>query len=311
MIQSYKLTKTWQYFLIVPPVCLLLLCWLPVFFGDVLSGIPGAAWVLLVIISGIAGLLIYGTRISKIITSPEGIESVILGIQVKAKWDKVIRIDTIGGYITLICEESIYRNKLANYFPRFLVSNKAIQLSPFIDDFATSNLLKDVVKYVPNANIPEFAAQQRHWTKTNQKAGVIGLYYFGWFTAWWLFGVFFQDAVEEHLASLRVSNAGPILTFVGVSLVIGLFVSTMSLVQRYNTAIVNSDGKEIVHKARAYYLSPLVTILISCVVAIGIWTFEKTYSDADFEIFLMFLIGILSLWISGRIERFLFRDTTQ
>lgn len=272
---------------------------------------PGAAWILLAIIGGIAGLLTYGAVTSKMVTSPEGIESMILGIRVMAAWDKVIKTDITGGYVNLIFKEPIYKNKLASVFPLFLVPDNTIQLSPFIDDLATSSLLKDVMNYVPNTDFPELAAQKSHWTKRNQEAGVIGLYYLGWLMVWWTFGVFFQEGVKEYLATLGLPNAGRILTFVSGSLMIGLFINAISFIQRYSAEIVKPDRSRISHKVIAYYLSPLVILLISGIVGIGIWAFVKIRLDTSFETFLIFLIGIVSLWVSNRIEGFLYRDNIQ
>lgn len=309
MINAYKFSNTWRYLLIIPSIILFLLFWLLYIFGGGSLDMPIAAWTPLIVVSAISGWVIYGTMISKLTTSPNSIESVTLGIRVEATWDKVEKIDmTPDGFINLVFKEPIYTSKLANVLFGLLAYDKIIQISPFIDDPATSDLLKDIAKYVPNSNIPKFVAQQKHSTQTYQKAGMIGLYYFGCFIAWALFALFSQKRFEEYLAALGLSNADPILTFVGLSLVIGLFVNTMSLLKGYNAEVVKLDEYEISHRARTYYLSPAVTIAISFFVGMGIWAFKQTHPDVDFEVPIMFLMGTVSLWISSKIERLLFGD---
>jgi hypothetical protein len=309
MINAYKLAISWRYLMIIPSAILFIMFWSLFIFGGGSLDMPIGAWMLMIFVSGFTGWIIYGAQISKIATSPDGIESVMLGIRVKAAWDKIEKIDMApDGFVNLVFKEPIYKGEFANAFLGLLGYHKIIQLSPFIDDLATSILLRDLAKYVPNSNIPEFVAQQKHSTKPYQQAGIIGLYYLAWFITWALFAILFQKKAEQYLATIGLPNIDPFLTFVGFSLVIGLFVNAMSLLKGYSAEILKLDPNEASHKARTYYLSPLVIILISFLAGIGIWTFIKTRSDTNFEVLIMFLIGAASLWVSARIERLVFRD---
>lgn len=309
-MNTYKLAKIWQSLLIVPSVCLILLFWSLVFIEDDLSGIPVGAWVFIITVTAISSSFIYNAVTSKIITSPEGIASVSFGIRVNVAWDKVEGIDVNQqGFVNLVFKEAIYRNRLVNILLSPLAYEKTFQLSPYIDDLATSNLPRDIAKYAPVGNIPAFVAQQKRSTKTYQKAGMIGLYYFGWFIVLFLFAIGFQNSVEEYFAKVGLINTGLILDFVAFSLVIGLFVSTISLLKRYNGEIDKLGENEVSHRARAYYITPLIIALISSVIGVAIWIFLRKTSD--FEVYLMFLIGVISLWVSSKIERLLFTDNGQ
>ena len=267
---------------------------------------PFGAWMLLIVVTSISIGMIYFTLKSKIVTSPEGIEYTSFGIQAKATWNQIEKIEfTPDGFVKLYFKEPIYTNSFVN-----ALYDKTILLSPYTGDLSTSNLLKELANYVPDSNIPEFVAQQKYSVKTYQEAGVIGLYYLGWFIVWFLFAIGFQKRVEEYLATLGLSDIDPMLTFVGLSLVIGLFINSMILLRRYNAEIVKLNENEISHKARTYYLSPLVIILISVLVSIGTRAFLQTRPNNEFNIpsYIPFLIGVVALWVSTRIERLLFRD---
>ena len=309
MTNTYKLAKIWQSLFIIPAVCLILLFWSLVFSEDDLSEIPAGAWIFIGTVTLFAGSLIYNALTSKTITSPEGIENVSFGIRIKITWENVERIDVNQqGIINLIFKNPIYESGCANAFLRLLSYDKAFQLSPYIDDLATSNLLRDLAKYVPNSNIPDFVARQKHSTKTYQKPGMVGLYYFGWFIVWFLFAIGLQKRTEEYLTRLGLSNPALMLDFIGLSVVAGLFIHTVILLVRYNAEVAKLGENEVAHRARVFYLNPLVVLLIGLIVGIGLGFFME--EPSDLELPGMVLIGIVSFWVSSKIERFLFRDNS-
>lgn len=312
MTNVYVLAKTWRYLMIIPAVILFLLFWSLFIFGDGSLDMPLGAWMLLIVVTAISGSMIYGAITSKLITSLEGIEHISFGIQVRVTWTQVERIEFApDGIVNLHFKEPVYINGLASALVFLYPYDKTIQLSPYTGDLATSKLLKDLASHVPNSNIPEFASQQKYSVKTFQEAGVIGLYYLGWFLVWALFAIVFQEKADEYLAALGLPNARELLTFIDFSLLIGLFVNTLKLMKQYNAEIIKLDENEIAHKARAYYLIPFVILLISPLVGVGIWTFLPKSSDVNFDSFVMFLIGAASLPVSTGIERLFFRDNIQ
>lgn len=309
MTNVHMITKTWRYLMIIPSILLFLLLWSFAIFGGGLLDMPIDAWVFLIVVSAISGGMIYGTVTSKIVTSPEGIENISFGIQVMATWDKIEKIEFApDGLVNLHFKEPIYTNQLARTLRFLYPYDKTILLSPYAGDLATSKLLKDIAQYVPNSNIPAFVAQQKYSTKKFQEAGIIGLYYLGWFVAWFLFAMGVQKKVEEYVATLGLPNADSFLNFIGLSLVVGLFVNAIRLLRQYNVEIIGLNEYGISHKARTHYLGPFVIIVMSFLIGSCIWTVLPMFLKSEFVVWVMILQGIVSLPISSRIERSLFRD---
>jgi hypothetical protein len=308
MKNTYKLAKTWRYLMIIPSVLLFVLFWSLFIFGGGSLDMPVGAWMLMLVVSAASLGTIYGAMASKLITSSEAIEHTSFGIQVRATWDQVEKIEfTSDGFVNLLFREPVYVNQLARALSFLYQYDKTIQLSPYTGDLATSSLLKDLAKHVPNSNIPEFVVQQKHSVKTYQEAGVIGLYYLGWFIVWITFGIIFQKRAATNLEAFGLQNADKLLVFLGFSLLIGLFINALRLLRQYNAAIIKLDESGIAHTARAYYLAPPIILLIGFMIGIGF----RAFLPMRLEIYIMFLVGLVSLPVSGIIERLLFRDNTQ
>jgi len=310
MKNTYILARTWRYLLIVSSVGLTIGFLFPVFIGNFSGKASDFIWPA-VIIGGISGTLTYGTVTSKIMTSPEGIETVAFGVKVQATWDKVERVDINHyGFVNLFFKESLYKNQLVNSFLRPLAYDRIIQLSPYIDDLATSNLIKDVAKYVPNNNIPEFVAQNRSSTKNFQKVGAIGLYYLVCLFLLVLFAFVFRKGAE-YLESSGFHNATLVSYLMTTTLMLGLFFNSMGLLG-YNAEIANLQAPEISHKARSHYLSPIVALLLGLLGGAIIWGILQSRSiiverEGNFAI-VAFILGAVSLRASGAIERLIFKD---
>jgi hypothetical protein len=301
MTNVYPLAKTWRYLSIIPAVLLFLLFWSAFFFGGGLLDMPFGAWMLLIVVSGVAIGMIYFTLTSKIVTSPEGIEYTSFGIHMRATWNQVEKIEfTPDGFVNLYFKEPIYPNSLVN-----ALYGKTILISPYTGNLATSNLLKDLANYVPNSNIPEFVAQQKYSVKTYQDAGVIGLYYLGWFIVGSLFGIAFQKGAESYLTTLGLQNVDQFSGFVGFSLLFGLFFNALRLLRQYNAEIIKLDENGIAHRARAHYLSPLLILVTSSLIGIA---FLPRLLDVKLDAVVMVLISAVSLPVSSLVERLLFPD---
>jgi hypothetical protein len=308
MTNVYLLAKTWRYLTIISAVLLFVFFWSIFLLSGGAVNMPLGAWILLLVVSVVSVGMIYGALTSKFITSPLGFEHLSFGIRMWATWDQVESIEfTPEGFINLHVKEPISINILGGAW-RFLYSyDKTIQLSPYIADLATSDLLQDIANYIPHSNIPAVIAQPKSRTQTYQEAGVIGLYYLGWFIIWFLFSMGLQKRLEEFLATWGLSNAHSILTFVGLSLVIGLFVSATISLRRYNADIVKLDERGISRQARTYYLSPFVIILISSLISYSITAvLPILFESRIIYVLVLFLIARVALPVSSKIERILF-----
>jgi len=310
MRNTYMLARTWRHLLIGSSVGLTLMFLLPPLLGNI-SGKPiDFVWAAL-IVGLISGCLTYGTVTSKIVTTPEGIENVSFGIKVKASWEKVERVDINPyGFVNLFFKEPLFKSQFVNSLLRPLAYDRTIQLSPFMDDLATSNLLKDIEKYVPNSNIPEFVVEQKTTTKEYQKVGAIGLYYFGWFIALGFLAVLSRKG-SEYLETAGMVNANVISYILTISLMIGILVNGLGLLG-YSAELAHLNENDISRKARTHYLSPPVIILISLLIGMCILAVLNSRSiivenESDFALVAM-LIGAVSQRASNFIEKLFFRN---
>jgi len=79
----------------------------------------------------------------------------------------------------------------------------------------------------------------------------------------------------------------------------------------YNAETANSKERKLARRARTFYLAPIVALLLSLVVGMGIWTFLQfraiiVEEDADFALVAIFL-GIVSLRLSSVFEGLFFK----
>lgn len=313
MKNTYKLARKWHFLLIGSCVGFLLIILMAIFFlGASIKG-DGFFWTVLIFAGMVGGA--YGTLSSKITTSVEGIEYASFGIRAKATWDKIERVDINSyGFVNLLFKEPLYKSQFVNALFRPLAYDRTIQLSPYIEDLATSYLLKDIAKYAPNSNIPEFIAENNRSTKTHQKAGTIGLYFLGWLIALIVIAIVLRKGAE-HLEMSGYPNVTLVSFIIISSLIIGFLYDGLGLLG-YNAEIAGLSDNEISHKARTHYLSPLVTMLMGFLAGVGIWAFLRSFSiilsENDQVIFALvaLIIGTKSLRVSSKIERLLFQDKT-
>jgi hypothetical protein len=147
------------------------------------------------------------------------------------------------------------------------------------------------------------------YEKNYQKVGVIGLYYLGVLILMVPF-VFVFGGIAHYLEASGVQNATLIFYFMNWSLIISLVLGAMSLLG-YNAETANSKERKLARRARTFYLAPIVALLLSLVVGMGIWTFLQfraiiVEEDADFALVAIFL-GIVSLRLSSVFEGLFFK----
>lgn len=310
MRNSYMLARTWRYLLIGSSIGLVVMILLPPLFGNI-SGKPSDFLWAALIVGVISGSLTYGTVTSRIITSPEGIENVSFGIKVTASWDKVERVDINSyGFVNLFFKEPLFKSQFIISLLRPLAYERTIQLSPFMDDLTTSNLLKDIAKYVPNSNIPEFIVEQKPTKNEYQKVGTIGLYYFGWFMVLVILA-FLSRKGSEYLETAGIANANVISYILTISLMIGLLINGLGLIG-FNAEIADMNENDVSRKTRTHYLSPFVTISLSLLIGIGILVVLNSRSiiverESNFALVAM-LIAAVSQRTSSFIEKLLFKN---
>lgn len=313
MINHFRLARTWRYFVIASSSALALLFLLAPLLDTTLDA--PSSWFLGAIF---VGGLTHGILSSRMITSPEGIESVSFGFRVKVSWAKVEKVNINSfGFVNLVVKESIYNNKVLNALLRPLAFDRTIQLSPYMDDVASSTLLQEVAKYSHNSSISEFIVEQKlkPQLRQYQKGGTIGLYYFGWLMAFIPVALILAKTTEE-LGELGLPNLFLFPYLIGTSLMMGLFLNGLDLLGYFAEISLLSE-KQIARIARAYYLNPFVTLLMSFLISLGIWSFLQARSIIVHDVaygslaFVAILIGALSPRMSNRIEKIVFKDNSQ
>jgi len=105
---------------------------------------------------GIIAIFTFGTLTNKIILSPTGFKYVSFGISLFMAWDTAEKVvfDNYG-IVNILFKEAIFQNHWANKILLPIASGHAIQLSAFIDDLTSSNLVRDIKHFAPDCDISE------------------------------------------------------------------------------------------------------------------------------------------------------------
>lgn len=320
MTNVHKLSRTWQYLLIFCYVGSVMIFLLPVIIGMIFDSPPQDSLGFVVSAIGFGGLfgfLLYFACSSKIIASPEKIALVYFGQEgVEKTWGSVdkLTINRDFGSIQLVFKEPIYKKRTGIFARLPARKDKTLDISSYIDDYDTVNLLEDIAKYVPQNNILEFVKKYNRKVKTYQKGEVIGLYYLGW-----LF--FHLFPVLVLVASTNKANLNLVFGITWGSLIVGLFANGVSLItliikgkleQGYSAKIMQMEVKDIAREARSHYMSPLVSLLLGFIVGLLIWIVVQSQvvsiKGTSISLFASLFSGGFSLWVSRIIEKLIFTD---
>jgi hypothetical protein len=309
MTNVYRIARSWRYITIGSCVGLVLIFFLPVFLGNTSSEFIWSA----LLAGGISGVLAYGVITSRIITSPKGVESISFGLRAQGTWDKVEKVDINPyGFVNLMFRETIYKNRLVNGIFRPLAYNRTIQLSPYIEDLSASNLLRDIEKYVPDELFPSSMPKHRRKRRSYQRVAAIGLYYLAWLIVLLPFSILIRGLAED-LAAVGLSNVTLVSEIMSTSLTTGILIGAAGLLG-YNKEISELDDSEILYTARAYYLNPIVALLLGFTIGIVIWMMSYfgfiAVSENNFGMFSLvgIVVGAISMRMCRAIERSLFQD---
>ena len=154
-MKIYKFAKPQRHLLIIFSLSLLtIFLLLTIYFTIPFDGI-GFIW-LAIILMAIIIVFTFGTVTNKIILSPLGFEYVSFGISLLMSWSLVekIGIDDFG-FISIFFKEPIFRNRWANRILLPIATGHVIQLSSFIDDVSSTNLIKDIKHFAPDCDISD------------------------------------------------------------------------------------------------------------------------------------------------------------
>ena len=139
---------------------------------------------------------------------------------------------------------------------------------------------------------------------------VIGIYYVFW-VVFQLLPIFLLLEAASKLFSIEITDMPGVIRLMWASGVCGLLMHGLSLLD-FNAKMASANQTQISHKVRSYYINPLVTVLLSFIVGMGIWFFAEAgvIPSQEGGIVTLFaaIIGLVSMQISSKLEELMFRD---
>jgi len=128
-------------------------------YKNVQPDVIGFIW-LAIILMTIIVVFTFGTITNKIILSPTGFIYISFGISLLMAWDTVEKVvfDDYG-IVNIIFKAAVFQNHRVNKILLPIASGHAIQLSAFIDDLSSSNLVRDIKHFAPDCDITEIEKQ--------------------------------------------------------------------------------------------------------------------------------------------------------
>ena len=310
MKKVFRLAKPTRNLLLISSSGLTLLFFFMLVFGNPTGGVNELIWAFLIIM-GIAISGFYGAFNTRLIISSEGLENFSGFIRVKAAWNQVEKIEINPfGIINLHFKEPIYQPRLFKKLVTSLGYDRMIQISLYIEDLATSDLLKEISQYVLSEAISDLMSIQKPGPPYRYKPAAIGGYYLLWlFLA--VVVAYVLKKLELHLALLGFTNTAILTRFTTGTLTFGLFFNGFKLIA-FDAETAGLEIGQIAPKARAYYLTPVVLLLIGAFGSLIVWLFTLmtniVLTEKSFPLFNLtpLLLVPLSVKMSSYIEKMFF-----
>ncbi len=224
---------------------------------------------------------------SEIITSPEGLEYTSIGWRVSLAWPGIKEVrENESGIVNLVSKESLYRSRIVNSLLHPLGADRMIQLSPFIQDIGSSNLLKEIARYAPDTGVAELIARHPITLRAYQKVGGIGFYYVGLLLVSVVLAAVMRQAADK-LTSIGFVNMTMVSTIASIGFLVGIFLTAGNLLG-YNAEIAGLSERQVRARAGRYYVAPIMLLLASLAVGLILWivlrAFSLELSEGDFGI---------------------------
>jgi hypothetical protein len=166
-VKIYKFANPQRHLAIISLLIILISLLLVIVYKNAQSEVIGFIW-LAIILMGIIAIFTFGTITNKIILSPKGFNYVSFGISLLMAWDTVEKVvfDDYG-IVNILFKEAIFQNHWVNKILLPIASGHAIQLSVFIDDLTSSNLVRDIKYFAPGCDISEIEEQLAKAARNN------------------------------------------------------------------------------------------------------------------------------------------------
>ena len=114
------------------------------------------------------------------------------------------------GVVNLILSQPHTRSKLFGWYLRPFGLDRAIQLSPYVEDWHTSALLQEIRRYAPNITFPAEVAE-RPQVQLRYRASSLGIYYLVCLCVLPFLGRFGVSLVPESLVREIVARTGTLI----------------------------------------------------------------------------------------------------
>jgi hypothetical protein len=225
---------------------------------------PATDWLVFSSIFIGVGLLsiVYGVS-TRIITSPQELTTSSVGVSIRISWDNIERIENNQfGVVNLILRRPLSYGCLANWYLRLMGLDRLVQISPFVDDWQTSELAKDIQAYAPHATIPPELLNQPV-TPAFYRISIILMYY--------LLSLLLLGPIMALLRSLVEETVGIPVAPLGMGAIGALVAGASSLFVYSGIARDYSDIRQLRRPVILLYLQPAIGISIGIVAGSILW----------------------------------------
>ena len=268
MTHVYPLSRTSRALIIYP------LAGLAFLFGYILykdAGLGVAqklAWAAFV-----AGLLLLWVRCaleSKVITSPAGLEYHELLIMANISWEQVSSVvKNPFGIVQLHTKTPIYAQPWLDRCMRFWGYDRHINISPYIEDLANSQLLLDIQTYTNNKQVAEFTRSHQRSGAASFQARPLVLYLLAWLMVLILMIIALSE-VRQQLSTQAHTFTSLLFSQAGFGLMITLCAAAAHLAD-FNQPASKLAPHEIRRRTVGLYLAPVVFLALSISLTLAAW----------------------------------------
>ncbi|RPJ71417.1 MAG: hypothetical protein EHM20_14630 [Alphaproteobacteria bacterium] len=272
--KSYRIVNTYRVWMIAPVVAWLCMLSMPFLLRMEMTGSVIDFIFVFVLVTLLGLILVIEAFTDKIVTSSSGIEIITLFRHRSLSWEDAILVENNPfGFVALIFSFPRGIPQRTFLTVRLQPAYIRILISPFIEDFHTSSLIKDIEMFAPDIKIME-AVKDKKSMKPYQKISLMGLYLLVCFIINLPIAV-----IARNLAILMEDNwikgTGFILIMSSMGLLGAIIGGSFQLMEY--SGILRSIGSEaeINRYVSSFYWSPVIGPLF--VLLLGILIFAILY----------------------------------
>lgn len=186
-----------------------------------------------------------------------------MGISIRINWDNIERIENnLFGVVNIVLRRPLSYGCLVDWYARLMGLDKLVQISPFVDNWQTSELVKDIQTYSPHANLPPELLNQPA-TPALYRISIILVYY--------LVSLLLLGPIIALLRNLVENTVGIPVAPLGMGAMGALVAGASSLFVYSGIARDYSDIRQLRRPVILLYLQPVIGIGIGIVAGLVLW----------------------------------------